>query len=109
MIILPERPGMLTPLAPWTESMTPWAKTLVEAKATRRIADEYCILNEWVYGRRKQQQLLKIVEVGNRTGAWLVTRDRYQRRTKKVAEDADDGKRVLGRALTIYLYTTAKR
>jgi hypothetical protein len=29
--------------------MTPWAKTLVAAKATRRIADEYCILKTvWV-------------------------------------------------------------
>jgi hypothetical protein len=36
---------MVTPLAPTTESMTPCAKTLVAAKATIRIADEYCILN----------------------------------------------------------------
>jgi hypothetical protein len=28
--------------------MTPWAKTLVAAKATRRIADEYCILKNVV-------------------------------------------------------------
>lgn len=41
---LPERAGMVTPLAPTTESMTPWAKTLVAAKATTRTADEYCIL-----------------------------------------------------------------
>lgn len=43
-IALPERPGIVTPLAPVTESTTPWAKTLVAAKAMRRIADEYCIL-----------------------------------------------------------------
>lgn len=38
---------MVTPLAPVTESMTPWAKTLVAAKAKRRMVDEYCILTVW--------------------------------------------------------------
>ena len=47
-MIIPERPGIVTPLAPVTESMTPWAKTLVAAKAKRRMVDEYCILNLWV-------------------------------------------------------------
>lgn len=41
---LPDRPGIVTPLAPTTESMTPCAKTLVAVNATRRIAEEYCIL-----------------------------------------------------------------
>lgn len=41
---IPESPGIVTPLAPITESMTPCAKTLVAANATRKIADEYCIL-----------------------------------------------------------------
>jgi hypothetical protein len=41
---IPERAGIVTPLAPTTESMTPWAKTLVAAKAARRMTDEYCIL-----------------------------------------------------------------
>ena len=46
---LPERAGMVTPLAPTTESITPCAKTLVAVKATRRTADAYCILKVvWV-------------------------------------------------------------
>ncbi len=49
---LPERPGIVTPLAPTTESMTPWAKTLVQAKAAAMMADEYCILDvfrkDWI-------------------------------------------------------------
>lgn len=47
MIALPERPGIVTPLAPVTESMTPWAKTLVITEATRRTPDENCMLNLW--------------------------------------------------------------
>jgi hypothetical protein len=43
-MIVPERAGIVTALAPLTESMTPWEKTLVAAKAKRRIAEEYCIL-----------------------------------------------------------------
>jgi len=35
---------MLTPLAPSTEVMTPWAKTFVAAKAASRMDVEYCIL-----------------------------------------------------------------
>jgi hypothetical protein len=42
---------MVTPLAPVTESMTPWAKTLVAAKAKRRMVDEYCILSVGDKGR----------------------------------------------------------
>jgi hypothetical protein len=42
---------MVTPLAPTTESMTPWAKTLVAAKAARRMTDEYCILKVVWIGR----------------------------------------------------------
>ncbi len=40
-------------MAPTTESMTPWAKTLVAAKAARRMTDEYCILKVCV-GRSKK-------------------------------------------------------
>ena len=35
---------MLTPLAPSTEVMTPWARTFVAANAASRMAVEYCIL-----------------------------------------------------------------
>jgi len=55
MLVLPERPGMVTWLAPTTESMTPWAKTLVAANATMRIADEYCILNVCKVDDRNQR------------------------------------------------------
>ena len=49
---LPERAGMLTPLAPWTSVTTPWARTLVAAKAKRRIDEVYCILKVvgWLVG-----------------------------------------------------------
>jgi len=54
---LPDRAGMVTPLAPTTESMTPCAKTLVAAKAARRMTDEYCILN--VCGSEDQKRIIK--------------------------------------------------
>ena len=50
---------MVTPLAPVTESMTPWANTLVAAKAKRRIVDEYCILS--VCDQRRAAKVLNIV------------------------------------------------
>jgi hypothetical protein len=50
---IPERPGMVTPLAPTTESMTPWAKTLLAAKAAKSMTDEYCILNVCKLEERK--------------------------------------------------------
>ena len=48
----------MTPFAPVTESTTPCAKTLVAAKAMRRIADEYCMLAvgcEFVCGKKKSK------------------------------------------------------
>jgi len=50
---------MVTPLAPTTESMTPWAKTLVAAKAAMRMMDEYCILNVGDLKDRKIKRQLK--------------------------------------------------
>lgn len=66
METLPERPGMVTELAPWTESMTPWAKTLVAAKAARMIADEYCILNMWQV--KWEVEDFKIIKTGGKVG-----------------------------------------
>jgi hypothetical protein len=62
MEVIPERPGMVTPLAPTTESMTPWAKTLVAAKAAMRMMDEYCILNVGDLKGRKIKRQLKRLE-----------------------------------------------
>ena len=50
---IPERAGIVTPLAPTTESMTPWAKTLVAAKAARSMTAEYCILKVCKLEERK--------------------------------------------------------
>jgi hypothetical protein len=41
--------------------MTPWEKTLVAAKATMRIADEYCILKMWRVKWKIEKCELKIV------------------------------------------------
>lgn len=40
----PERPGMVTLLAPWISVMTPWERTLVAAKARTMTELEYCIV-----------------------------------------------------------------
>jgi hypothetical protein len=59
MEVIPERPGMVTPLAPTTESMTPWAKTLVAAKAAMRMTNNHYILNVGDLKYRKIKRQLK--------------------------------------------------
>lgn len=84
---------MVTPLAPTTESMTPCAKTLVAAKATRRIADEYCIL---IYvGGEKGRQLKIVCKVGYTENGDRHLAGNGIRRMKKVLKmiDADDEER----------------
>jgi hypothetical protein len=59
-----ERPGMLTPLAPWTSVMTPWAETEL-ARAARKTM-EYCMMIMWLvfgFGVLKVVDVESVIEV----------------------------------------------
>ena len=72
---------MVTPLAPVIESMTPWAKTLVAEKATRRMTEEYCILNIFEPSENGEKEIEKIVNTLDEVATGAVRlRDRKRRR-----------------------------
>ena len=83
----PERPGMVTELAPLTESMTPCAKTLVAAKATMRIADEYCMLIDFV-GLVKEG-LKRLLKDSNKDGK-LRPAPGWGKKIEEMKEEAED-------------------